>query len=271
MPVRFIPTLLLALFSTSLVAQQPFYTDDPSVTEKGKWHFEFFNEIDALQPPQYPNIRQNTANYKINYGLPDNLELDLDSPYLAIFRTLAVRPQSSSGIGDTNLGIKWNFRNESPASRLPAMSASFYVEFPTGDTKNDLGSGLTDYWLNLIAQKHLSEKIRLTGNAGILFAGNTSTGLVGIQTTRGRVYTGGMSLLREFTPRLTLGVEAYGGIASDSGLARSQLQFLGGGKFMLRNGLSLDFALLGGKYVASPRIGGQVGFSLDFPDVLHSR
>jgi hypothetical protein len=43
------------------------YTDDPAVTERGKWHFEFFNEFDALQHPQYPNLRQNTANYKLNY------------------------------------------------------------------------------------------------------------------------------------------------------------------------------------------------------------
>jgi Putative MetA-pathway of phenol degradation len=260
--------LLVASFATPLPAQLPFYTDDPSVTEKGKWHFEFFNEIDALQSPQYPNIRQNTANYKINYGLPHNLELDVDAPYLSIFRDFIASPRSSIGIGDTNLGVKWNFRNESPNSRLPALSASFYVEFPTGDSKNDLGSGVADYWLNIIYQKHLSEKVRLTGNTGILFAGNTSTGVVGITTTRGRVYTGGLSLLRDFNPRLTLGVEVYGGVAPNAGLSRSQLQILGGGQFLIRKGFSFDFGLLGGKYAASPRIGGQLGFSVDFPDIV---
>jgi hypothetical protein len=149
------------------------------------------------------------------------------------------------------------------------MSASLYIEFPTGDTKNQLGSGLTDYWLNLIAQKSLSDKTRLTGNTGILFAGNTSTGLVGIQTTHGRVYTGGLSILHDCTTRLTLGGELYGGITSNLDLARSQLQALVGGKFTIRNGLTFDFGLLGGRFIASPRIGGQIGFSVDFPDVLH--
>lgn len=260
--------MLLISFVGSLQAQLPFYTDDPAVTEKGKWHFEFFNEIDALQSPQYPNIRQNTANYKINYGLAHNLELDLDAPYLAIYRDLIASRRSSTGIGDTNLGVKWNFHSESSNSRVPALSASFYVEFPTGDSKNDLGSGLADYWLNVIYQKHLAEKVRLTGNTGVLFAGNTSTGVVGITATRGRVYTGGLSLLRDFNPRLTLGLEMYGGYAPDAGLPRSQLQFLGGGQFSIRKGLSFDFGLLGGKYVASPRIGGQVGFSVDFPDIV---
>jgi hypothetical protein len=261
--------LLLAVAAAPLHAQLPFYTDDPSVTDPGKWHFEFFNEFDALQHPQFPNLHQNTANYKLNVGLPHGLELDVDSPFLAIFRSLGSTPQTSTGIGDTNLGLKWNFHQEAATSRVPAMSVSLYIEFPTGDTSQQLGSGLTDYWLNYIAQKHLTEKTRFTANLGLLFAGNTSTGVIGIQTTRGRVYTGGLSLLHEFNSRLTLGAEVYGGFTSLLDLGKSQLQVLTGGSLALRNGLTFDFGLLGGKYVASPRIGGQIGFSVDFPTVLH--
>jgi hypothetical protein len=248
-----------------LSAQLPFYTDDPAVTERGKWHFEFFNEFDALQHPEYPNLRQNTANYKLNYGLPYNLELDVDAPYLAIFRALGTT--TSTGGGDTNVGMKWNFHKESQASRIPDLGASLYVEFPTGDSRQQLGSGLTDYWLNFIAQKSVSSKTRITGNVGYLFAGNTSTGVLGIQTTRGHVYTGGLSVLHDFTSRLTLGGELYGGFSNNGDLGRSQLQVMVGGQYALRNGVSLAFGLLGGKYIASPRIGGQIGFSVDFPDV----
>jgi hypothetical protein len=248
-----------------LSAQLPFYTDDPAVTERGKWHFEFFNEFDALQHPQYPNLRQNTANYKLNYGLPYNLELDVDAPYLAIFRALGT--PTSTGGGDTNVGMKWNFHKESQASRLPALGASLYVEFPTGDSRQQLGSGLTDYWLNFIAQKSVSGKSRITGNIGYLFTGNTSTGVLGITTSRGHVYTGGLSVLHDFTSRLTLGGELYGGFSNNGDLGRSQLQILIGGQYALRNGVSLAIGLLGGKYIASPRIGGQIGFSVDFPDV----
>ena len=90
------PLLLCALWiGEPLLAQLPFYNDDPAVTNRGTWHFEFFNEFDALQL-QYPNLRQNTANYKINYGLPHNLELDVDTPYLAIFRAVGT-PGSTGG------------------------------------------------------------------------------------------------------------------------------------------------------------------------------
>ena len=263
-----VPVLLCALFACKpLLAQMPFYTDDPAVTERGKWHFEFFDEFDALQHPQYPNLQQNTLNYKVNYGLPHNLEVDVDAPYLAIFR--AIGAPTSTGPGDVNMGVKWNFHKATPDSRLPALGVSLYIEFPTGNSQQELGSGLTDYWLNFIAQKPLTNKTRINANLGFLFAGNTSTGVVGIQTTRGHVFTGGLSLLHDLNSRLTLGGEIYGGVADDPGLARSQFQAMVGGQYAIRNGLTFTFGFLGGKYIASPRVGGQIGFSVDYPDIRH--
>ena len=249
-----------------VTAQLPFYTDDPAVTDPGVLHFEFFNEFDGLQSSQFPDLRQNTANFKINYGLKHGLELDLDFPYLGIYR--ASGTTSSTGFGDTDMGIKWHFHKASPGSWVPALGASLYIEFPTGDEQNGLGSGLTDYWLNTIAQKPFTEKTRMNANFGFLFAGNTSTGAIGIQTRRGHVYTGGLSLLHDFNPRLTLGIEGYGGVADTSGLGRTQLQGLIGGDYEIRNGFSFTFGLLGGKYEASPRIGGQFGFAIDFPAIF---
>jgi hypothetical protein len=267
---RWAGIVLLAILgrwgATPAGAQLPFYTDDPAVTEPGTLHFEFFNEFDFLQSSQYPNLRQNTANFKLNFGLPHHLELDIDAPYLSIFRALAI--PTAAGPGDTNMGVKWNFRGLTQGSHLPALSASLYIEVPTGNERQQLGSGLTDYWLNFIAQVAMSDKTRVTTNLGFLFAGNTSTGVVGIQSRRGHVYTGGVSLLHDFSPRLTLGVEAYGGLADTAGLGRSQLQGLVGGMYAVRRSLSITFALLGGKYEASPRIGAQVGFAVDFPGVF---
>lgn len=258
---------LISLYATTpLYAQLPFYTDDPSVTDQGKLHFEFFNEYDVLQSSQFPNLRQNTANYKLNYGLPFRLELDIDAPYLSIFRAAGV--ETANGVGDTNLGVKWEFRKPPPESRTPSLGASLYIEFPTGNSRQQLGSGLTDYWLNFILQQPLSDKTRITTNTGFLFAGNTSTGAIGIQTTRGHVFTGGVSLLHDFTSRLTLGTELYGGISDNKGLGRGQLQGLGGGQYTIRNGLAFTFGVLGGKYVATPQVGVQVGLAVDFPDIV---
>jgi hypothetical protein len=264
--IRVLLLSCLVCIGARLHAQLPFYTDDAGVTEPGKGHLEFFNEYDGLQL-QDPNETQNTANFKFNYGLPHSFEVDVDFPYLSIYRTKGNAP--SHGFGDTNLGIKKTFLNESANSRLPALAASFYIEFPTGDPSEQLGSGLHDYWLNLIAQKSLSATTRITGNAGYLFAGNTSTGVIGT-TTRGHVFPGGLSLQHDFLPSLTLGLEIFGAYAANANLARSQLQAMAGGHYTLRKGLNFCFGLLGGKYVASPRIGGQIGFAMDFPESFHS-
>jgi hypothetical protein len=261
-----LPLSFILCIGKQLQAQLPFYTDDTAVTELRKGHLEFFNEYDGLQL-QDPNRTQNTANFKLNYGLPHSFEVDVDFPYLSIYRTEGNAP--SYGFGDTNLGLKKSFRKESANSRFPALAASFYVEFPTGDASQQLGSGLHDYWLNLIAQKSLSPATRITGNAGYLFAGNTSTGAIGT-TTRGHVFPGGLSLQHDFLPSLTLGTEIFGAYAANANLAKSQFQAMAGGHYVVRTGLSFCFGLLGGKYVASPRIGGQIGFAMDFPDAFAS-
>ena len=256
--------LMICLFSTRLLlGQMPFYTDNADVTDQGTLHFESFNEIDGLQSSQFPDLRQNTANFKINYGLPHGLELDFDAPFLSIYR--APGSQTSAGFGDADMGVKWNFLKAPGPLWRPALSASLYIEFPTGDASQSLGSGLTDYWLNSIAQEPISDKTRLNANFGFLFAGNTSTGVLGIQTTRGHVVTGGLSLLHDFNPRITLGAELYGAIALDSGLGKDQLQGLAGGQYSLNNRVAVTFGVLGGSHIASPKIGGQVGFEVDFP------
>ena len=267
--LRLLVLAACALWATNCSGQLPFYTDDPGVTEPYVLHFEFYNEYDGLQSSQYPNLDQNTANFKFNYGLPHNLEFDVDVPYLNISRTRG--SLSSAGLGDTNLGLKWHILDSSQGSHGPALATSFYMEFPTGNVQQELGSGLTDYWLNMIAQEPLGKNTRVTANFGFLFAGNTSTGVIGVQSTRGHVYTAGLSLLHDFSNRLTLGAEAYGGLADASGLGKDQLQFLGGGSYRLRGGVSATFGVLGGKYEASPHIGGQLGFAVDFPKFGHKQ
>ncbi|MDE3200640.1 MAG: hypothetical protein KGN79_06925 [Acidobacteriota bacterium] len=102
-------------------------------------------------------------------------------------------------------------------------------------------------------------------NLGYLFAGNTSSGVVGIQTTRGHVVTGGLSFLNDLNPKLTLGGEVYGGFADNNKLGRRQLQGMLGGSYSITETSGVTFGLLGGTYEASPQIGGQLGVTLDMP------
>lgn len=254
---------LAVIAPATAAAQQPFYTDDADVTPKGAVHIESFDEYDWLQPSQVPHLQQNTINMRVNYGLGHGLELDLDSPLITIVNDGTTVPRRPSGIGDTNFGIKYNFREETEHSAAPALAAVMYVEVPTGDQSTGLGSGLTDVWMYGVVQKTVAGGVIVRANAGYLFTGNTSTGVVGITTARGRVATLSGSAARQMTRTLTVGIEVAAAVANAVATDRAQLQAMIGGNYVLREGLTLDVGVIVGHFAASPRTGVQVGFSFD--------
>jgi hypothetical protein len=168
-----------------------------------------------------------------------------------------------SGIGDTNLSMKYNFLPEHENSRRPALAIALNLELPTGDTRRQLGSGLADFYMNGILQKSVSKNTKLRLNGGILFSGNETTGVLGIKT-RGTVYTTGGSLVKRFTPKLQLGLELTTAVTKDLQLGKGQLQTLLGGNYQFKKNASFDFGIVAGKDAASPRAGVQLGLSIDF-------
>ena len=252
------------LSSTPAHAQLPFYTDDADTTPKGKFHLELSNEHDWLQKSSFPGIRQNTTVFTLNYGLSDRIELGINAPLIKIFNDRSSMLRSPSGIGDTQFGVKIRLLDEREGSKHPAAAVVFYIEAPTGSTRKQIGSGLVDYTLYGVLQKSFTKRTTGRLNGGSLFSGNESTGLVGIQSARGQVFTGNGSLVRNFTPRLRLGAELFGAVTRSFALSRGQLEGQIGGGYTLSEHLELTFGVLGGRYSASPRLGAQLGFAYDF-------
>ena len=255
--------LVLVLGAAPANSQQPFVTDDADVTSKGKFHFEFSNEFDWLQKSAFPNLKQNTADFALNYGLFERVEIGVAAPLLTIFNAAGAGPKTVTGIGDMNLSVKYNFLKERENSRLPAMTIALNFELPTGDVDRRLGSGLADFYVNGILQKSVFRKNKLRLNGGILFSGNETTGSIGIKS-RGTVFTAGGSLVRQFTPMLQLGMELTGATTKQFDLGKSQLQTLVGGNYQFKSNASFDFGIVAGKYAASPRAGVQLGLSIDW-------
>lgn len=255
--------VLLVILSSSAQAQQPFVTDDTDVTPKGRFHFEFSNEFDLLQRSAFPNLKQNTADFELNYGLIEHVELGIAAPFLAIFNASDTVPKTVFGLGDMNVSLKYNFLREREHSSRPAMAIAINLELPTGDTRRQLGSGLADIYLNGVLQKSVSKKSKLRLNGGVLFSGNETTGVIGIKA-RGTVFTGAGSLVKQVNPKIQLGVELAGAVSQNLQLGKGQLQALLGGNYAFRNSASLDFGVIAGTYDASPRAGIQIGISVDF-------
>lgn len=244
-------------------AQQPFVTDDADVTPRHKFHFEFSNEFDILQRASFPTLKQNTADFELDFGLFENVEIGIESPLLTVVNDRSDAFRSVTGIGDTNLSLKYNFLREQEGKRRPALAIGFNLELPTGATGRQLGSGLADFYINGILQKSLTSQITLRGNIGLLFSGNETTGAIGVRA-RGKVLTAGVSLVRQFTNKLDLGFEVTGARAKNLDLGKGRIQFLAGGNYSLRENMTFDFAVIAGKDVGSPRAGVQVGLSVDF-------
>ncbi|HEX7330785.1 MAG TPA: transporter [Pyrinomonadaceae bacterium] len=251
------------LSATSTNAQLPFYTDDADTTAKGKFHLEFSNQHDWLQKSSLPGRRQNTTVLTLNYGLTDRVELGVNVPFIKILNDRASMLGNPSGIGDTQFGAKVRLLEEREGSRRPAAAVVFYVEAPTGNTRQQIGSGLVDYSLYGVLQKSLTKRTTGRLNGGVVFAGNSSTGHVGIRS-RGQVFTGNGSLVRQFTPQLRLGAELFGAFASNSALSRGQLVAQAGGGYAFAENFELTFGVLSGRFSASPRLGLHVGFAYDF-------
>ena len=79
MPVsrKLMLALLFVVVASTARAQQPFVTDDADTTPKGHFHFEFSNEFDWLQREAFPSVKQNTADFELDYGLFDRLEIGI--------------------------------------------------------------------------------------------------------------------------------------------------------------------------------------------------
>ena len=255
--------LLLVFGAATIHAQQPFYTDNADVTDKKKFHLQIGNEYDILQRSAYPSLRQNTTVFELDYGLFNGVEIGVDGPLIAISNSRITTPKSVFGFGDLDFHLKYNFLKEREGSRLPALTATVNVELPTGNASKQLGSGVMDVFLNGILQKSLTKKTMLRLNGGILFSGNTTTGDIGIKT-RGKVFVGGVSLVKQITPKLDLGAELTGAVTSSLKLSRGQLQTLIGGNYALTKKMTFDFGVVGGKFAASPRVGVQLGISVDW-------
>src|SRR5512138_1199384 len=75
-----VAAFVIALCCQTSFAQQPFITDDADVTPRHKLHFEFSNEYDVLQRASFPSLKQNIAEFELDYGLFENVEIGVVTP-----------------------------------------------------------------------------------------------------------------------------------------------------------------------------------------------
>lgn len=141
---RFSLFLLLFLLAKDTVsAGPPFITDDPQPVDFLHWELYFSSaqfigggEIDATLP-----------HIEINYGVLPDVQLHLILP-MGFVNT---NGSSSYGFSNTEFGIKYRFIDET--EDWPQVGTFPMVEIPTASNEQNLGSGLTQIFFPLWAQK----------------------------------------------------------------------------------------------------------------------
>ena len=191
-------TPLAAIVACVAFAAPPYNTDDPEPAEYK--HFEVYFGA------QFSGIRSGyTASaplYEINYGGAPNLQLSITT------QMSLARPFGGSvqyGVGDTNLGAKFRFVQET--KWVPQVSVFPALNVPCGDSARGLGEGKTGYFLPVWAQKSRGPWI-LCGGGG--FWSNPGVDL------RNYWFTG-VLLTRQMSKKLTIGAELFNTTQSVAG------------------------------------------------------
>src|ERR1017187_8440203 len=109
---RLAATLFLLGASGSLRAQQPFLTDDPNVTARGKFHFESYNQFAVLSVIARPGLSQDTTNLVLQYGLLERVEANVDIPLLLLMNDR--KSANAFGLGDLDFAVKVRLLDETP-------------------------------------------------------------------------------------------------------------------------------------------------------------
>ena len=121
---------------TSLVATAqggpPMITDDTETVPKGHWEINTAFTIAR----GFDGRMFGTPLLDINYGLSKNMQLKVEIPWLVLRRN---GQRGISGLGNTNIGVRWRFRDEDKKDRV-AMSIYPQIEFnnPTSSVRRGL-------------------------------------------------------------------------------------------------------------------------------------
>jgi hypothetical protein len=189
--MRFARILFFAFaLAGPLSAGPPFLTDDPEPVDYKHWESYVFATGDRASGSDTIN----GPAVELNYGVAAETQLHLVVPVANV--SSAGQPWSS-GLGDTEIGIKYRFVQET--KNRPQIGVFPMIELPTGNADHGLGNGRAWYRLPVWLQKSYGAWTTF-GGGGLALNSAPSQRNYGF---------GGWEVQRDFGPHLTLGAEIF--------------------------------------------------------------
>ncbi|MDR3419128.1 MAG: hypothetical protein P4L83_23375 [Nevskia sp.] len=184
---------LAALAAGAAQAGPPYVTDDPEPVELGHWEVYGFT---AGAHQHSANTSGVLPGLEVNYGAAPGLQLH------AILNYAYDVPSGGSwhsGLGDTELGLKYRFVNPEKDDWYPQVGIFPLLEVPTGDASHGLGTGQTLAFLPVWLQKDWDEWTTYGGGGYWINPGPGNR----------NYWFFGWLLQRQVTKSLALGVEVF--------------------------------------------------------------
>jgi hypothetical protein len=198
---------LFGLFSGVAHSQAgpPYQVDDPDPLPYHHFEAYIFSLSDSAK--DVGTAWNGPGSYEMNYGAAPRLQLHFVIPFVYYY---APDGTLTRGFGDTELGAKLKFFNESKF--LPETGMFPFFELPSGDASKGLGIGKTWYRIPLWLKKGFND------DKWTVYAGGGET-IVPQDGYRDFPFAGAL-VQHKFTGKLVLGLELYGhGFEGDPGTA----------------------------------------------------
>lgn len=128
--------LATAFFATSALAQggPPMITDDTGTVPKGHWEINTAFVVERTADGRVFG----TPLLDVNYGLSKNTQLKVEIPWVVQHTN---NQPAINGLGNTNIGVRWRFRDESEHHRV---AISMYPQFEFNNPTSSVRRGLVD-------------------------------------------------------------------------------------------------------------------------------
>jgi hypothetical protein len=180
-----------ALLSGLVHAGPPFLTDDPEPVELHHSEFYLFSTYDEAGDGKDVAI----PAFEYNYGALPDLQLHVA---VAFVRTSPRGGSSMYGLGDTEVGVKYRFVEETDT--MPQVGTFPMAELDTGDAREGLGNGKTWWRLPVWIQKSWGHWLSYGGLGYVL---NRAPGQKDYPFA-------GWLIQNDLSPKLSLGGEIFG-------------------------------------------------------------
>ena len=182
--------LTLTIFQQTSFAGPPFFTDDPEPVDYK--HTEFYTASTLISDKSGKS--GTLPHFEFNYGIWPEFQAHLITP--ASFN----QPKNEGweyGYGDTEVGLKYRFIQETPS--IPQVGTFPIIEIPTGDSRQGLGNGKSQFFLPLWLQKSWGPWTTYGGGGYWFNPGEDNKNWTFL----------GWELQRDLSKNLTLGTEIF--------------------------------------------------------------